>query len=391
MVRELAVSMYLTFFRIVFTFFKMFPQKKKAFFMTYLGYNALHTLEAMENLSDESIIVVKTKHCHVDFKEKNNTKIIDLTVFNLLKWLQFVFHLATSDKIIVDNYYGFLAVTDFKSNTVCVQLWHAAGALKKFGLLDLSVQDRSERAKKRFKRVYARFDHVVVGSDKMGKVFQDCFGLSEDKILRTGIPRTDFFFDQERVNDITITLYRDYPLLRDKKVILYAPTFRDNESEISSYSLSIQQMKEAFGDEYVLLIKNHPIVKNNSVNEYPDFVLNMSHYENINHLLLITDILISDYSSVPFEYALLEKPMIFYSYDLEEYGEKRGLWDDYKEMIPGPLAKTTEEVIDIIQYNRFDQEQIVSFKRDWNTYSNGRSGENLARFIYQKDTKRQSH
>src|SRR5699024_1102542 len=98
---------------------------------------------------------------------------------------------------------------------------------KQFGLQDLSNANRSERAIRRFKAVYNRFDHVVVGSDKMVDVFKESFDLPEERFIRTGIPRTDFFFDDIKKRRAVNKLHGDFPIIKDKKVLLYAPTYRD--------------------------------------------------------------------------------------------------------------------------------------------------------------------
>lgn len=387
MIREAAIAIYLGIIRTVFFIFKLFPQKKKSLFVTYFGYNALSVIKAVEKQSNEPIFVVTSKQNHVTFDEKENRTIIDLNNFHLKSWLRFMYHLATSDKVVVDNYYGFLAATPFKKTTKCIQLWHAAGAVKTFGLLDESIKHRSKRANMRFKAVYNRFTHVVVGSEEMAEVFEACFGLEKERMVKTGIPRTDFFYNAEETNRIKEQLYIDYPLLKEKKVLLYAPTFRDNQMEVAAFSLDIPKLYDALKDEYVLIIKTHPLVQNNSGNDYPDFVLDLSRYKTINHLLLVTDILISDYSSVPFEFALLGKPMIYYAYDLEEYTKDRGIWKNYEEMVGGPIAKTTEDIVTLIQTNQFDTEQMDAFKQKWNAYSTGQSSENLVKALWLDEQK----
>lgn len=385
MIRELLVSSYLFVFSIVFSIFKLFPQKERFLFVSYLGFNVQAVVEYMEKNTNEEIVIVKTKHTLADFGDNTTKVVLDTPKGNLYKWLRFVYFLATSNKVVVDNYYAFLSVTKFKEGTSCVQLWHAAGALKKFGLQDISIASRSKSANKRFRQVYNRFDHVVVGSDKMATVFQECFGLSKDKMIKTGIPRTDFFFNDNEMLSVKENLYAQYPETKDKTVILYAPTFRDGEFEVSEFPLDIQEMRSTLGEDHVLLIKTHPLVNNNALNDYTDFVINVSDYKNTNHLLSITDILISDYSSIPFEFSFFEKPMIFFAYDLEEYSRERGLWSDYKEIVPGVLAYTTNDIIQAIKSNDFSFKKTRNFKEEWNTYSDGHASEKLYHFLQSKN------
>src|SRR5699024_12558819 len=100
--------------------------------------------------------------------------------------------------------------------------------------------------------------------------------------------------------------------------LFYAPTYRDNELDIGELKLDIEKMYQAFKHDYVLLLRLHPAINGEFQNKYPGFVINVSGNYNINHLLVITDILITDYSSIPFEFSLLNKPMVFFAYDLED-------------------------------------------------------------------------
>lgn len=127
--------------------------------------------------------------------------------------------------------------------------------------------------------------------------------------------------------------------------------------------LNLEKLYNELKDEYVFLFKIHPFVKNefSIPYQFSDFFYDFSSYREINDLLFITDILITDYSSVCFEYALLNKPMIFFAYDVEEYVRTRDFYYDYHSFIPGPLAKTTERMIDIIQKEDFKMEKIEPF------------------------------
>src|SRR5690606_35874298 len=121
----------------------------------------------------------------------------------------------------------------------------AAGAVKQFGLKDPSNANRTPKAIARFQQVYNRFNHVVVGSEKMAEIFQQSFGLQADRMLRTGIPRTDFFFDEKTIAETRELLQRNYPIINKKKVILYAPTFRDHELHVGKIALDVTKMYEA--------------------------------------------------------------------------------------------------------------------------------------------------
>jgi len=386
MVRELVIHSYLLIFKMLFTLFKIFPLKNKTTFVVSFGDNSQYLYEEMKKLNiQKEVVVLQKKNSRVNFREFTGCKVLDFESLNVFHFILSVYHLATSKTILVDNYFGFLAVTNFKEDVEVIQLWHAAGAVKKFGLLDHSVEKRTEAAKKRFLNVYAKFHKVVVGSEEMAKIFTRAFNLSSHSILRTGVPRTDFFYDTVKHVEIKKRFYEQNPHFRNKKVILYAPTYRDDEIKNVKLELDVKKLYEQLKGEYVLLIKLHPAIMTNMAyleKSYESFIYDYSHYPNINELLLITDILITDYSSIPMEYSILKKPILFYIYDYESYKQERGLFDIE---FPGPLVHDTDEIIESIKHERFDYERLESFAKKWNMYSNGKSSENLLRYIYKDD------
>src|SRR5690625_219037 len=384
MLRDFIISIYLFVFKIFFNFFKLFPLKEKTTLVATFGGNILFTAKEIENQTDDSVVILKSAQCSLYFAQTSRRRVLNFENKNLLHWLIPVYHLATSHVVIVDNYYGFLAAASFKSSVKCVQIWHAVGAIKQFGLQDVSTIDRSPTAQKRFRDVYNRFDYVVTGSEKMGKIFQDSFGLPEERLLRTGVPRTDFFFDPYLMSRAEKLIRESYPAIGQKKVILYAPTYRDNHLVSPDLPLELDRMYAALKDEYVLFLRLHPAVRGKfDFDKFPDFVFDVSHFPDVNRLLSVSDILITDYSSIPFEYALLERPMIFYAYDLVHYGETRGFWDDYEALVPGPIVQSTDEIIKVILEDVYDLDRIKKFAYEWNKYSTGISSANLVNHIYE--------
>lgn len=384
MARELFITVYLFVFRILFYIFNLFPQKKKTTFVASFGDNVLYTVKEIEKQTDDQVVILKTSQCKIDFDNDSNRIVLDFETLNLVDWFKSIYHLATSHHIFVDNYFGFLAVTNFKPNVRCIQLWHAAGAVKQFGLKDLSIEYRSQRAHDRFQKVYQRFNHVIVGSEKMASIFKESFGINNEQLLRTGIPRTDFFYDQVAKKHVEQSLNAEFPRIHDKKVILYAPTYRDDQLDLAHIELNIDKMYQAFKKDYILMLRLHPAIEMELSHEYPDFVIDVSAYHQLNDLLVVTDLLITDYSSIPFEFALLDKPMIFFAYDLDEYANSRGFWENYRELVPGPIVHDTDALIECIKKNDFDMNRVRNFADQWNQYSRGYSSERLIQTIYRE-------
>ena len=375
--REFAVTVYLVGFNFLFTIFKCLPLQKKVTFVISFPENALYIYEQMKHEKNEfKPVFLCHPRCYDIFKATGEKAYLFETK-NIGHTLKGIFHLASSEKVVVDNYYGFLSAINFKKNVKCAQIWHAAGAIKQFGILDPSNKNRTLKAVQRFKQVYEKFDPVVVGSDFMADLYKKAFLTKSSAFLKTGVPRTDFFYQEEKMNRIRQELIQANPYLKSKKVILYAPTFRKDEVTVKSIALDIAKMYEALKDDYVLILKLHPKVTNetNFSELYPNFVFDYGSYPRVNDLLVLTDVLISDYSSIPMEFALLKRKMIFYAYDLESYEQASGFWEDYKSTMPGPVVKTTESVIEAILNEEVDHQKIQEFSEKWNSYSKGNASE----------------
>ncbi|MBM7543076.1 CDP-glycerol glycerophosphotransferase family protein [Amphibacillus cookii] len=382
MARELIISSYLFICHVLFMIFKLFPQKQKTTFLASFGDNIDYVRRACLELTNDQIIVLTSSSCRISFQNIKRQTVLPFEDYNIVHFIRAIYHLATSKVIFLDNYFGCLSVMRFKHNVKCVQLWHAAGAIKKFGLKDPSIKNRTKSAQKRFYNVYNRFDYVVVGSEKMSNIFKESFNLSNNSIVRTGIPRTDFFFDQEKITKTKVKLLKQYPIAKNKKIILYAPTFRNDDLIQASVQLDINRLSQELKDSHILILKLHPAVRKHCKFINNEFIIDASNAVNVNEWLTITDILITDYSSIPFEFSILKKPMIFYSYDLKAYQKERGFWEDYRQNVPGPIASNTSDIIRIIKENTFDLEKVRLFSEKWNEYSTGDSSQKIIQFIY---------
>ncbi|MFF2447167.1 CDP-glycerol glycerophosphotransferase family protein [Neobacillus sp. NPDC058068] len=299
--------------------------------------------------------------------------------------MELAYQLATAKFILLDDFYPMVYPLKIRKKAELVQLWHAVGAFKTFGFSRLG-RPGGPSPKSRNHRNYTK---AIVSSKNIAKHYAEGFGIDQEKVIATGIPRTDIFFDQAYQDKVRDSLYEEYPFLRNKKVITFAPTFRGNGQQSAHYPidrLHFDKLYHSLKDEYVFLFKVHPFVKNDfSIPyQYSDFFYDFSSYREVNDLLFITDILITDYSSVCFEYALLNKPMLFFSYDVEEYVQKRDFYYDYQSFIPGPLVRTTEEIIETIQQENFEMQKIEPFVKYFFDDLDGKSSERVVEQILLK-------
>ncbi|MFS0788318.1 CDP-glycerol glycerophosphotransferase family protein [Shouchella sp. 1P09AA] len=281
---------------------------------------------------------------------------------SLKEQIQLAYWFATSSKIILDDFYPIIYPLKIRQGSDLIQVWHAVGAFKTFGYSRVgkpggpSIKSLNHR----------NYTQAVVSSNNIVPQYAEGFGIQESAVAPVGVPRTDVFFDEAYKENKRHELYNKYPYLRDKKVILFAPTFRGNGQASAHYPydmLELDKLYEQLKDDYVFLLKVHPFVKNklSIPYQYTDFFYDFSDYREVNDLLFITDILITDYSSVCFEFALLKKPMIFFSFDVEEYIQKRDFYFEYQSFIPGVLTKTTDEMINRIVTEEFESDRIEPF------------------------------
>ena len=195
-----------------------------------------------------------------------------------------------------------------------------------------------------------KITHLFVTSQAVKPFYEEAFAVPPERIYPTGIPVTDIYFDEERICQRKSSFYQKYPELASKKILLYAPTFRrtDEENRQIMDRFDAERIHQILGDEWVILIRMHPKfpVENLPQNKY---CYNMTDYNDITDLYLVSDLFITDYSSSVVEYALLDKPILLFAYDLAEYD--RGFYFDYENMMPGQIAHTQTELYELLQNN----------------------------------------
>ncbi len=281
-----------------------------------------------------------------------------------------------------------------RSETVLTQTWHACGAFKKFGFstAELKYGETAEEMKKY--PYYGNTTYVTLSSPQIAWAYEEAMMLSDRKecLKATGVSRTDVFFRADFKKEAETHFYQCVPFAKGKKVILYAPTFRGHASDaVSPDRLDVQKLKQALGGKYVLICKHHPFVSHPPAipKNCSDFAKDVTKELSIDELLCISDICISDYSSLVFEYSLFLKPMLFYAFDLEDYFDWRGFYYDYHELAPGPVVRTNEEIIDYVQNaeQRFDRRRVEEFRERFMSSCDGHATERILELVF-GDTRR---
>ena len=290
--------------------------------------------------------------------------------------------LATAKYVFVDDASLILSSIPLRKETVAINLWHACGAFKKFGRSTAELKFGSSAATLDKYPNYGNLTHVTVSSPEVVWAYEEAMHLPKGIVKATGVSRTDQFYDKEFVESRKQKLYEIMPEAKDKKVILYAPTFRGHVATASSPDrIDFERFCRELGNEYVIVCKHHPFVKNPPIipEELQHFARDLTKYLSIEDLLCCADICISDYSSLVFEYSLFEKPMIFYAYDYDNYCDWRGFYYDYSEFTPGPVVQTEDELLNSIKNidTQFDKQKVIDFKEKFMGSCDGHATERI--------------
>ena len=309
------------------------------------------------------------------------------------------------------DYYKYLSIAKYwivnsiidegiikKKNQVYVQCWHGT-PLKKLRYdieVNGAVLNTIEEIRKRNDRDARKFDYFISPSKYCTEKFTSAFNLKalgkENIIIEKGYPRNDFLFNKTKKDIDSIKKKLGLPL--DKKVIFYLPTFRDNQHTSGvgyTYNLAIDfdSLKKKFSKDYVILFSPHYFIANSiDLSKYKGFVFNVARYDEINELYLVSDIIMTDYSSVFFDFANLKRPMLFYMYDFDDY--QNNLRDFYISLdeLPGPISKTQDELennlknIDSIFKDY--KGKYEKFNKKYNYLDDGNASERVIKVIFKE-------
>ncbi len=303
---------------------------------------------------------------------------------------------ATAKYIIFNEAADIFGSMRKRKNAHMLCTWHGCGAFKKFGLSTLDKEFGDSGIEARLYPGHPDYDMVTVSSPEVIWAYAEAMGKEKNKecIKPIGVSRTDVFFKRDYIDRAFENLYRLVPMARGKKVILYAPTFRgETKTALAPGELDIGLLYENLKDEYVLLVKNHPICHNKTIipGEYRDFAVDITGKISTEDVICTADICISDYSSLVYEYSLFERPMLFFAFDLDEYFDNRGFYYDYEELAPGPICKTNEELVrEIIHLSKSFEDsgykkKVCDFKNRFMSACDGHATYRIVREFFGSD------
>jgi CDP-glycerol glycerophosphotransferase len=306
--------------------------------------------------------------------------------------LKYFYYLAISKIWVCDTRQPSFLVK--RVGTAYIQLWHGT-PLKKLAM-DMDVLKSSDgmelvEYKRLFRKDTGTWDYLISQSDYTTEKFRSSFDFKKI-ILDIGFPRNDILVKKNNKKYIdSIKIRYNIPL--DKKVILYAPTWRDDEfykNGVYKFSSQIdfELLKKELSDTYVILVKLHYLVEDSiEWSNYHGFVYKFDRSWDIQELYLISDVLLTDYSSVMFDYSILRRPMIIYAYDYKNYRDNlRGFYFNIYKEFPGPIVENTQDLLNSIktyQYKDYE-EKYKEFVDKFTSYEDGNASSKIVDLIIEK-------
>lgn len=303
---------------------------------------------------------------------------------NFIDKFKFPYLLGKADYIFVDDFHPLLYTVKFRKSQEIIQVWHAVGAFKTVG-----YSRTGKKGGPFFNSVNHRnYTKAFVSSEMDIPFYGEAFGIKEQNIIPTGVPRTDILFDQDYEKAIVADMEEALPIVKGKQVILFAPTFRGSGHHTAHYPFFkidfARFARYCRENNAIVLFKMHPFVKNklNIPREYQEYFVDVSDFREVNDILFITDILISDYSSLVYEFAVFKRPMLFYAFDLEDYITSRDFYEPYETFVPGKIVESFNDLIVALDQKDFDVEKVEPFLDKHFKYQDGRSSERLVRNVF---------
>lgn len=276
-------------------------------------------------------------------------------------WFTVIRKLAKSNIVVVDDHAPILDWMTLDDKTKVIQLWHAGAGFKSSGYSRWGHEGCPAPYS-----AHRQYDFGIAGSKNIAPFFSEVWGINDEQVLPTGMPRMDEYLDSEYREKKTKELYKTFAMCKDRKVILFAPTYRGRNKKTAHYPYELIDFDKLYRlckDEYVVLFKMHPWVAQPVPipEKYQDKFVDVNLYPNINDLFYITDLLITDYSSNIFEYSLMGKPMLFFAFDKIQYSFSRGFHRAYEESAPGKVCYTFEELLEAIEKKDFEEEKVQQY------------------------------
>lgn len=352
--------------KFVYFFLKLFPVNNKKIILLSRQFN--------EPSIDFEYIKEEFLKRDSNFKVVVLTKKMEKGLKGLLKYYlhlyKQMYHLATTKICIVDTYIIPVSVLKHKKSLKIYQIWHAMGTVKKFGYQTLDKTGGKDKKLSLLMNMHKGYTNIICGSDAIKQSLSKAFNYEEDKIISNDLPRIDYLIKEKQ--KLKKQIYNTYPKLKNKKNILYVPTFRTYKN-----TKVMELVKNIDHTKYNFILKTHPVeeidLPNKEKYEYDKFTSLQ--------LLTIADYVITDYSTISVESTVLNIPLYFYTYDYDKYIEENGLNIDIKEEFPNSVFSQAKDLVMSIENNNYDFKSLKNFKNKYIFSGKGNGTQKMVDFI----------
>ncbi len=358
---------------LIYAVLKLFPAKKNKVLFLSRQSNTL-TLDfrlTQEELKREDPAIEIVTICHrLEGEDSGAIAFAKST-------LRSMYHLATSSVCVLDAYWPAVSLLHHKRSLTVIQMWHALGKIKQSGYQTLGRESGRSKEIARLMKMHEGYDYIIAGGSAWNPFYCKSFNTTEDKLVNCGLPRIDYLLKTEKQNRDAV--FAAYPEFKDKKVALYAPTFRKN------IELRWQGLAEIAGkdSDFVLVIKGHPNQRI-ELGELPDRqgIYTCPEFTS-GEMLAACDFLITDYSAIAIEGAVLNKPTYYFVYDYEEYRQKNGMNIDLFEEMPGCVFRDADELIKSLREGKYNMQAIENYRKRYLPENLGTSTKEICALILQ--------
>lgn len=362
----LAIQIFKIVLKIVYFFLKLLPTNNKKIVFISRQTNDINT--------DFKMIKEEIERRNENIKMIFICKRIEKGLLNYIKFglitLKQMYHLATSKMAIIDGYCIPVCILNHKKSLTVLQIWHSIGKIKKSGYQTLDTKSGRSTKIAKLMCMHKNYDKIIAGGEAFDKFYEEGFNITKDKLLHYGLPRIDYLINSEET--LKKQIYEKYPEFKNKKIIYYTPTFRNYEIDGPD-----KLMKEYEKQDFILIIRGHPNqkieIKNKNIYECNEF--------KSTELLTVADYVITDYSSICLEAAILNKKVLFYVYDYDKYMNENGINLDAKKVLPTCTSENIEELFEIINNNKYDNKSYQDFRKKYLPNELGKSTKLIVDYI----------
>ena len=356
----------------IYWFFKLLPSSKKVTFISR---------QSNEPSLDIRMLTEKITELHPEYECIVLCRKIEGGIISKLGYcfhmLRQMYHLATSEVIVLDSYSILVSILNHKKSLLVIPMWHSVGTMKKFGYSILDMPEGSSSKLAHIMKMHRGYDYILAASEAYKPHLADGFNYPLEKIVTLPLPRVEALKDESRASQTRQKILEKYPHLCEKKNILYVPTFRKDEPE--KFKTAAASLADAVDyRNYDLIIKAHPLAELDLTHKHAIIDHDFSSFD----MLFIADYVISDYSCIIYEAAIRKLPIYLYTYDYEHYMGTRDIYMDYKKEMPGPICSTAAETVRAIENDTCRPEEVEKFLNRYVSSKSDQETQDIVDFIF---------